>query len=130
MLLNESIPKPGQVLEMVPTDSYYVVFCVKLALFHLHYLPLVLIQVQVAKMLFSDRGSRIYYVFVCLFLFFIRFTIDFGRSPPWYTCFTRGSMVYVSVCEITSRFLFSFSKLITQAIAGVFLRGEVEEADK
>lgn len=71
VLLNESIPRPGQVLEMVPTDSYYVVFCVKLALFHLHYLPLVLIQVQVAKMLFSDRASRIYYVFVCLFFFFL-----------------------------------------------------------
>ena len=37
--------------EILCTDSY-VVFCVKVALSHLHYPHLVLIRVQVAKVLF------------------------------------------------------------------------------
>lgn len=58
VLLDESIPRPGQLQEIVRIDSHYVVFCVKVALPHLYYLRLVLIQVQVAKMLFTDRASR------------------------------------------------------------------------
>lgn len=63
MLLNEPIPRPGQLREIVHTDLYHVVFCVKVALSHLHYLLLLLIRVRVAKMLFTDGASRIHYMF-------------------------------------------------------------------
>jgi len=63
VLLNEYIPGPGQLQEIVRTDSYYVVFRMKAALSHLHYLRLVLVEVQVAKMLGTDGASRIHYVF-------------------------------------------------------------------
>ena len=118
VLLNESIPRPGQVQEIVHADSYCVVFCVKLALSHLHYLRLVLIQVQGWPRCLSLIEPPGYTT-----CFFIWFTIDFDRSAPWYTCFTNRFMVYVDICEITSRFLFSFSRLITQTKAGVFLWG-------
>lgn len=91
--------------------------CVKVALSHLRCLLLLLIRVRVAKMLFTDGASRIHY------MFFIWCTIDFDRSAPWYTCFINRFIVYVDVCEITSRFLFSFSRFITQTRAGMFLWG-------
>lgn len=104
VLLNESISRPGQLQQIMRTDLYYVVFCVRIALFHFHYLHLVLIQVQVPRY-FSLIEPPVYS------MYFLSIKIDFDRPAHWYTCFINGFTVYFGFCEIImSRFIFLFSR--------------------